>query len=1130
MALDIDGLPAQDGAMVTHPAASPPRRHASTDPDALADEAVDLAADWLSRARRDQRRAEKRVVRRLQGVIDDPDGIAFTMAFVDRIARHRDDTAAAHQLRSLVRGQPLPAFLSPLDRGLLRAGAELAPRAPHLVMPMARRRMRQLVGHLVVDAEPRPMHAHLARQRREGFGLNVNLLGEMVLGEAEARRRFERTLALVDDPTVDYVSVKVSAIASQLDLWSFEVTLARIIERLRVLLLRAADGDPPTFVNLDMEEYRDLELTLLAFTQVLDEPELRHLDAGIVLQAYLPDAFDALQRLSVWAAARRRAGGGTIKVRLVKGANLAMEHVDAEVHGWYLAPYPDKADVDACYKRCLDWVLDPERMTGLRVGVASHNLFDMAWAHLLARSRGLSERVEMEMLHGIAPAQARAVRDDDGGLRLYTPIVSRRDFDIAIGYLFRRLEENTSPENFLRHLWTLEPGSGEFARQAERFRRAVTRRWDIDTTPRRHRGGRPLPPDGFGNAPDTDPSLPATQVWLQEVRAMAPGQVRTPLTTVPGPVDEALAAARAAAPEWSARPARERRDLLRRVADELATRRGELMATMAAEGRKTFAEADPEISEAIDFARWYAERALEIEALQRSQGVTFAPHGVVAVVPPWNFPVAIPAGGVLAALAAGNTVLFKPSLETPRCAEIVAEACWSAGVPPDVLQFVRTPDDEVGRLLVTGADAVILTGSWETARLFRSWKPDMRLFAETSGKNAMIITSQADIDLAAADLVRSAFGHAGQKCSAASLAILVGDLADDARFRDKVVDAASSLRLGWPGEPGVTMGPVIVPAHGKLLTALTRLEPGERWVLEPRCLDESGALWSPGIKEGVADGSAFHHTEYFGPVLGLMRAADLDEAIRLQNAVPYGLTGGIHSLDPDEVEHWLDAVEVGNAYVNRHITGAIVARQPFGGWKRSSIGPGAKAGGPDYLLQLGVWRDRPDPVTDQHTGDGFWWHEHYGRAHDPIGLFCEQNALRYLPRPDVLVRAGADADPDALGRTLRAAQTAGVHPVVSTASRQASHPPDAVVEDEPTFIRRLPGHRFARIRHVGTASLDLRAAAAEAEVDVIDEPVVSSGRLELRWYLREQSISRTLHRFGNLLTTTPAPRPYASPE
>jgi RHH-type proline utilization regulon transcriptional repressor/proline dehydrogenase/delta 1-pyrroline-5-carboxylate dehydrogenase len=1107
-----------------------PDVRAGADAEALVEPAVALAAQWLRRARADERPPQARVVSRLQGVVDDPDGVAFTMRFVDRVARHRDDAAAADQLAALVRGTPLPAFLSPTDRGLLRAGAAVAPLVPRAVMPVARERMRRLVGHLVVDAEPRSLHAHLARERADGFGLNVNLLGELVLGEQEAARRFERTLSLVDDPQIDYVSIKVSAIASQLDLWSFDVTVARICQRLRELFARAATSQPPTFVNLDMEEYRDLELTLAAFTSVLDEPHLRGLDAGIVLQAYLPDAAGALDRLVGWAQRRHAAGGGRVKIRLVKGANLAMERVDAALHGWEQAPYPSKADVDASFKRCVDRALAAEPMEGVRVGLASHNLFDLAWAHLLAGARGVSERLEMEMLTGISPAQARAVLADTGSLRLYTPVVARRDFDIAIGYLFRRLEENTSPENFLRHLWTLEPDSPEFARQADRFRAAVAARTRVDVTPRRLRGLNalvarhdadahgPLPdPDQFVNEPDTDPSLPDTQRWLAEVRRVLPSPVRAPLLTDPAGVDAALARARAAQPSWAARPAADRRAVLHRVAAGLAARRGELLATMAHEGRKVFAEADPEISEAIDFARWYGDRALELDDLTRTDGLLFAPWGVVGVVPPWNFPVAIPAGGVLAALAAGNAVLFKPSLETPRCAEVVAEACWEAGVPDDVLHLVRTPDDKVGRHLVTSVDAVVLTGSWETANLFLSWRPDLPLLAETSGKNALVITRQADVDLAATDLVRSAFGHAGQKCSAASLGILVGELADDERFLGKVLDAARSLRVGLPTEAGTTLGPVIVPAAGKLLDALTTLQPGERWLLEPRCLDESGALWTPGIKTGVQPGSPFHQVEYFGPVLGLMRAADLDEAIRLQNDVPYGLTGGIHSLDPAEVEQWLDAVQVGNAYVNRHITGAIVRRQPFGGWKRSSVGPGAKAGGPDYLLQLGRWEDAPDCDLDPVDSDRHWWDSWYGRDHDPTGLFCEQNLLRYRRRPDVLVRLAVDAKPDAAARTVAAAHRVGVHPLVSAATPQAAGALPAVLESDQTFLARLARHRFGRVRHVGTVPAALRTAASAAEVDVVDAPVVLSGRLELRWYLREQAVSRTLHRFGNVL-------------
>ncbi len=496
----------------------------------------------------------------------------------------------------------------------------------------------------------------------------------------------------------------------------------------------------------------------------------------------------------------------------------------------------------------------------------------------------------------------------------------------------------------------------------------------------------------------------------------------------------------------------------------------------------------------------------------------------MAVIPPWNFPVAIPAGGTFAALAAGNSVVLKPTLETPRCAEIIAEACWEAGIPRDVLQFLRTPDDDTGRRLVTSADGVILTGAWDTARMFRSWKPDMRLFAETSGKNALIITPEADFDLAVADLVHSAFGHVGQKCSAASLAILVASTYDDERFRRQLVDAVSSLRVGPASDPATRIGPTIGPVTGKLERALTRLDSGERWLLEPRCLDETRALWSPGIRMGVRPGSWFQQTECFGPVLGLVHADNLDDAIRIQNSSPYGLTGGIHSLDRREIDEWTRRVEVGNAYVNRGITGAIVNRQPFGGWKRSSVGPGAKAGGPDYLLQLGNWKrttELPETSTVNRDRDASEWSHRYSADHDPSGLFCESNIHRYRPVPMMVLRIAADADQAEAVRAAAAAKIANpntevsVDPEFDTTENNLSSS-RIKVETEAEFTRRLAEFKWGRVRLVGTASMDLLREADQAEVNVINETVTLSARLELRHYVREQAVSRTLHRFGNV--------------
>ncbi len=373
--------------------------------DQFADDAVVLVERWLSRAHSLDTSADRATTDQLKAVVTDEAGVAFVMRFVDRVVRPDDDRVAARQLRSVVAEHELPGFLSLVDRVLLRAGARLGPVLPQVVMPLARRRMRALVGHLVAPAEPERLHRHLEGLHNDGFASNVNLLGEAVLGETEANRRLEELLTVIEQPDIDYVSVKMSAIASQLNHHAYADSLTRVIERVQRLIAKAAAAVPPTFVNFDMEEYHDLHLTMDAFVSVLSEERFGHVDAGIVLQAYLPDSWPALQQLVAWGNERYAQGGGEIKIRLVKGANLAMEQVDAAIHGWEQAPYETKLETDANYKRCLDWLLHPNRMTGVRVGVASHNLFDVAWTHLLADARGVQPRVQFEMLQGMAPAQ-----------------------------------------------------------------------------------------------------------------------------------------------------------------------------------------------------------------------------------------------------------------------------------------------------------------------------------------------------------------------------------------------------------------------------------------------------------------------------------------------------------------------------------------------------------------------------------------------------------------------------------------------------------------------------------------------------------------------------------------------------
>ncbi|MBC7443377.1 MAG: bifunctional proline dehydrogenase/L-glutamate gamma-semialdehyde dehydrogenase [Ramlibacter sp.] len=1167
----------------------------------LSDEVVALVQKWL---------AESATIpadvsaERLAGVLKDPNGLDFTVGFVDGVMRPEDLMVAGYNLQKIAR--KAPGFLPSYMRGAIGLGGVLGPVLPWVVIPAARKVLRQMVGHLVVDATPDKLGPAILHLRESGNRLNINLLGEAVLGEKEALRRLEGTRALLARDDVDYVSIKVSSIASQLSMWSFDEAVDRVVERLTPLYELAAASPTPKFINLDMEEYRDLDLTVAVFERILDQPQLLHLEAGIVLQAYLPDALGALQGLTHWSQGRRAAGGAPIKVRVVKGANLAMEHVDSAVHDWPLATYSTKQDSDTNYKRVLSWALTPQNTDAVKIGVAGHNLFDVAWAHLLAKKRGVDDRVEFEMLLGMATSQAEAVSRDVGRLLLYTPVVNPAEFDVAISYLIRRLEENASQDNFMSAVFELTSSPALFEREKQRFLASLEA---LDTeVPRPNRRqdrsaveqleapehGDVLPgeePDagltaavlgltrgsagmpgvtGFHNEPDTDPSLPANRAWgrriLNQVEASRLGLDTIAAARVgdAAQLDRLIETVAASGAAWGQRPGAERAAVLHRAGLALAANRDRLIEVMAAETGKTIAEGDPEVSEAIDFAHYYAERARDLDSVQ---GAIFVPSTLTVVTPPWNFPVAISAGGVLAALAAGSGVIVKPAKLAQRSGAVMVEALWEAGVPRDLLVLVDLADRGLGTRLIShpAVDRVILTGGYETAQLFRSFREDLPLLAETSGKNAIIVTPSADLDLAAADVIKSAFGHAGQKCSAASLVILVGSVARSERFLSQLVDAATSLRVGRPSDPVTQMGPIIEPAEGKLLHALTTLGLGEEWLVEPKQLDESGALWSPGIRTGVAPGSYFHLTEFFGPVLGVMHARNLAEAIRFQNAVDYGLTSGLHSLDSAELAEWLDTIQAGNLYVNRGITGAVVQRQPFGGWKRSAVGAGTKAGGPNYLFGLGSWVTDPgrnsstlhlrgldQNVTDvieaaqtvldyadfdvlrrSALSDALAWREEFGAVKDVSNLGLERNLFRYSPLP-VTVRLAEDGTLSDLLRIIAAATLSTsrfevssaipVPPLVRNALSEREIP--VAVESDAEWLARAAagGIRTTRVRLIGgdpltgatqAASELAHALRGSPDIAVYPHPVTQAGRVELLPFLREQAISITAHRFGN---------------
>jgi RHH-type proline utilization regulon transcriptional repressor/proline dehydrogenase/delta 1-pyrroline-5-carboxylate dehydrogenase len=475
---------------------------------------------------------------------------------------------------------------------------------------------------------------------------------------------------------------------------------------------------------------------------------------------------------------------------------------------------------------------------------------------------------------------------------------------------------------------------------------------------------------------------------------------------------------------------------------------------------------------------------------------------------------------VSAALAAGNAVVLKPAPETVAVAWLLANQLWESGVPKSALHFLPTRDDETGQRLIRHDDvnAIVLTGAFATAELFTGWRDDLRLLAETSGKNAILVSACADIDLAVKDLVSSAFSHAGQKCSAASLAIVEQGAMDDPLFLRQLIDATESLAVGPGWDSSTVVGPLIQAPEGNLARAFSTLDEGERWLLEAKQLDASGNIWRPGIKIGVQPGSWSHQNEWFGPVLALMVAPDFETAMHWQNSTPYGLTAGLHSMDEAECTKWIEHIEAGNLYVNRGITGAVVRRQPFGGWKRSSVGPTAKAGGPNYVNGLRAWA----PLTDLASAvlvAKQWWEGSGKRAVDPSNLGVERNLFRYRrTTKSIVVRCDQSTSATWI-RFLEQLQEIGkLNSVLS-----AVDPIETSLPQRQENIADLVARHgdFAKVRWLSDESAPYRALLAEG-ISVDARPLAQRGQIEApRWFL-EQSVAITNHRYGN---ANAGPRP-----
>lgn len=1105
---------------------------------------------------------ERKEQQKYATMIASPKDKIFLSKMLDESSQIRNDAKLAKRIKVLIDTYGVPKFFNSTDAALLKMYQFGGYVFTWPAVDIIKKRVRTDTAGVIIN-EARPLLTnHLESRYKSGIGQNVNLLGEVVLGNNEADHRYHHYLEALKEPDINYISVKLSGIYAQMHPLNFVQARKELIHRMSTLYQAAIDNPyiasdgsrSPKFVNLDMEEYKDAHLTLEIFKETLSLPQFKNYTAGIVIQAYLCDSEELQAELLNFAHERANLGGAPLKMRLVKGANLQMESVISSLRGWPNPVRRSKVDVDANYLHLLDIAMIPENAEVLHVGVASHNLYTIGYAKMLSEANGVEEYVTFEMLEGMANHLWRAMKKLGKQVILYTPVVGDKHFLNAVSYLVRRLDENTGVENFLSYSFNLKPDTKEWEFLKKQFEQAFEMKDSVLNervrTQDRNRHYVDVFPNVFFNEPDTDFDLLPNKRWAEkivdkwknvetfEIPLQIGGRdVATDKSYAfydrcqddvivcrmgqanEDQVREILNIAKDDAGGWRSTTGEHRKDVLMRVANHLGRMRGELIGCMCAITGKTITEGDVEVSEAIDFCRFYPLSYLEFEKLQ---SVKIRPKGTVLVISPWNFPLAIPVGGVASALSGGNTVILKPATVAAPIAWMFAQAFWDAGVPKEALQVVIT-DSREGLNILTKSDVInhiILTGGTDTAQRIQSANPRVALSAETGGKNAIILTESGDRDKAIMNAVASAFGNAGQKCSACSLFLVEKGTYNDPAFKEKLIDATVSLQTGSVWDLKNVIGPMIDDNNEKLLYALEHMENDEEWLVAPQWVDKY--TLKPTVKWGVKPGAYSFKTELFAPMLSVVEIDSIEDGIELVNSLDYGLTSGLQSLDEQEIELWKNSVEAGNLYINRGITGAIVNRQPFGGMKLSAFGGGIKAGGVNYVSCFCNFENvaARDNFNEIYSAE-------FAKPRDVNNLFGEQNVFRYLPLKSMVLRVLEGDTLEDIKLITKAAIVAKTKLVISVDAGCAMTDSlstlgcDVLVEDMSQFLRSLDAYDRIRVTRSDAPIEIFKTAAVLCKYVACAKPV-KEGRVELLHYLKEQSVTFEYHRYGSI---TEVPKP-----
>ncbi|MGF3053946.1 proline dehydrogenase family protein [Microbacterium sp. YY-03] len=1129
----------------------------------------------------------------LRAFLADAQSRAFAFGAVDSVLRPDSLAAAAAHFHRLA--PSAPADLPWHVRSAIRASGAMAPVLPSPVVPVVRSAMRMLIADITCDARPKKIDASIAAATAGGARLELAVPATNARSDAEARAHRQRIMALIERDDVTAVSYRLGHAAHLGDLWDFAELVDSAVAAVTELYVAAAVYE--TRLLLDVRELRELDLAIAVFAEVLEGTGTM-VSAGMSVPAALADSHDAVRQLAAWAREREHEGAAPITIRLTDSAGSNAERDENILNGWPQPALAGRVDILAAQVRGIDVLLADENAGAVDVSVATHDPFVLAYA---AESSSPERAVEIVLQAGFAPEWESLVVSD-ATLTLASLALTPRELDGAVDAIAERLSVAAGVIDDLARLTEedMPAYAAEIARRAQTnpplSRRTLDRSAEIgDIAP----GAllRPIATDsvdltqavmgiagaaklsqtsaldtavdglffggtpfvetavfseretddlaygaaGFRNAQTTDPSLAANREWALATRERDGADSAEGVGAEWHSAADAVVLIRHGHGEWEALAAAERALVLEHAAHHLEARRSDLIVAARPRGI-LFSDADRDVTTAVDFARYYAATVRELDAVS---GAIFVPAGITIVAGSSADLIASTAEGVLATLAAGGAAIVVATPHQRAVVALIADALWHAGVPHDALCVAAGTVHQAAE--ETTVDSIVMSGPAADVHAISS----RQLNARVHGRNTVIIAPSADIDEAAAALVTSAFSRDGAAFESVSLKILAGGIARSDRLSAALVELTTSWaeRAERLAQARIDRGEARhVALDEGALWALTTLEPGQRWLVEPRELADG--TYTPGIRVGVEPGSRFASERFAAPVLGILSAGGVGAATIVANSLSTGAVAGLFTTDPADAERWLRQAEAGSLHINRATIDPVVQRQPSGGWHGAVVGSAAKAGGPNRLATLGTWRPtagraasgtlhlrgldsrvtslieaaQPDLEFDDFDwvrraalSDALAWDREFGHIRDVTRLGIERNLFRYRPTT-IALRACAETPVRVVVRLVIAAVRSQADFTLSTAEglplalRRALGEAGITlfVETDAEFVQRVVASRIARVRLTGADAADTAALIRDESVVPVatfSHPATTVGRVELLAYLREQTVS-----------------------